>query len=96
MKKKSLHNVGDLVVFNETKEFGNKNDRIFHIHAIRYGKCTGIPKKQYWFAGFLLEIGKHESEGLPQIPVFATTLTNASENQLSSLEHLQCRFNPWK
>ncbi|MFH1773067.1 MAG: hypothetical protein ABH818_01785, partial [Patescibacteria group bacterium] len=93
--KKSLHNVGDLVVFNKTKEFGSSEDRLFHIHSIRFGTCN-TPQKQYWYAGYLLEIGEHESEGLPQVPIFSTTLTNVSEDHLKALEHLQVKFNPYK
>ena|GEM_PF-6765289 len=94
--KKSLHNVGDLVVFNKAKKFGNDKDCLFHIHSIRFGTCTDIPQKQYWYAGYLLEIGEYESDGLPQVPIFSTTLTNASEGQLKALKHLQCKFNPYK
>ncbi len=94
--KKPLYNIGDLVVYNETGKFGNRNDRLFHIHSVRYGTCTNIPKKQYWYAGYLLEIGEYESEGLPQVPIFSTTLTNAPENHLKPLEHLKIKFNPYR
>lgn len=95
-ENKSLYNVGDLVVFNETKEFGSSADCLFHIHSIRFGTCTNIPKKQYWYAGYLLEIREYESEGLPQVPFFSTTLTNASEDHLKALKNLQVKFNPYK
>lgn len=93
---KSLYRAGDLVVFNTTKEFGNKNDRLFHIHSMRYGFSRKTFDRQYWYAGYLLEIGAYESEGLPQIPVFSTSLTNASEDQLKVLEHLKVKFNPYE
>jgi len=92
---KPKFNVGDLVLYNETGEFGNENDYLFHIHARRYGTCTGIPKKQYWYAGFLLQIGGHASKGLPQVPVFRTTITNASEARIEPLKHLWIVFNPY-
>ena len=87
--KKSLHGVGDFVVFNETKEFGNRKDRLFHIHSIRLGKCTNNPERQYWYTGYLLKVSEYKSEGLPQVPIFLTTLTNAAENQLKVLEQLE-------
>ncbi|HAI73847.1 MAG TPA: hypothetical protein DCS28_01910 [Candidatus Moranbacteria bacterium] len=68
--EKPLYHVGDLVVFNETKKIGNEADRLFHIHSMRHDTCANVPKKQYWYAGYLLEIGEYESEGLPQIPIY--------------------------
>lgn len=94
--KKSQYGVGDLVVFNETGKFGNNNDRLFHIHSVRHGTCTNIPKKQNWYAGYLLEIGEYKSEGLPQVPIFSTTLTNASEDHLKVLKDLRIKFNPYR
>ena len=94
--RKALYGVGDLVVFNVTGNFGNQEDCLFHIHAIRYGTCINTPVKQYWYAGFLLRIGKYESEGLPQVPIFRTTLTNASEANLKPLEYLSIEFNPYR
>ena len=82
--KKSLHGVGDLVVFNETKEFGGVGDRLFHIHSIRFGRCTNIPQKQYWYNGYLLKIGEYESKGLPQVLIFSTSLINVSEDKLKT------------
>ena len=95
-RKKPLHSVGDLVVFNQTKEFGNKNDRLFHIHSMKSVIFTNTPQKQYLYAGYLLEIDEYESDGLPQVPIFSTTIMNASEDQIKSLEHLQVRFNPYQ
>lgn len=94
--EKPLCNVGDLVVFNATKEFGNKNDCLFHIHSRRYGTCGSSSEEQWWYAGYLLEIGEYESEGLPRIPIFSTTLTNASEDSLKPLEYLRINFNPYR
>ena len=91
----SKYGIGDLVIFNETKNFGNKNDSLLHIHTVRFGTCTNIPQKQYWYAGYVLEIKEYESKGLPQIPIFSTTLTNASEDQLKELEGLKVEFNPY-
>lgn len=87
-KPEAQYQTGDLVVYNESGNFGNEEDRLFHIHSVRYGTCTNVPKKQHWYSGFLLEIGEYESKGLPQIPIFSTTLTNASEDSLKGLEHL--------
>ena len=56
---------------------------------MRHGTCTNHPQKQYWYNGYLLKIDEYESEGLPQVPMFATTLTNASESQIKSLEKNQ-------
>lgn len=83
--KNSLYGVGDIVVFNEFKKFGDKNDKLFHIHALRYGNCTGVKKRQYWYAGYLVEIKKYKSVGLPQIPIFVTTIINVPADQIRSL-----------
>lgn len=88
------YGVGDIVIFNEFKKFGDKNDQLFHIHAVRYGKCTGVEKEQYWYAGYLLKISKHKSIGLPQIPTFVTTVTNVQEEEIKSLG-LGVEFNPY-
>ena len=79
---------GDLVLFNDSGNFGNEDDRLFHIHSVRYGTCTDVETKQYWYSGYLFKIGDFQSKGLPTLPVFSTTLTNASENQLRRLENL--------
>ncbi len=65
--KKPLYNVGDLVLYNGAGEFGNEQDYLFHIHSLRYGVCSGVSQKQYWYAGHLLKIGEHASKGIPQV-----------------------------
>lgn len=90
----SKYSVGDIVIFNKFKKFGDENDKLFHIHALRYGNCTGVEKKQYWYAGYLLEIKKHKSIGLPQIPIFATTITNVAMDEIKSLD-LGIEFDPY-
>lgn len=88
MTKNFLYNRGDLVIFNEFGNFGDTNDRLFHIHSVRYGTCTNVPEKQNWYSGYLLEMKKYESEGVKVAPVFSTTLTNAKESSLKGLENL--------
>jgi len=95
-EKKGFYGPGDLAVFNKDGKFGNENDILFHVHAVRYGVCNNETKKQIWYAGYLLEIAEYESEGLPEVPVLYTTITNASENQLKFLKHLKICFNPYK
>lgn len=87
-KQKPKYCRGDLVIFNDSGNFGDNQDRLFHIHSVRYGTCIDVPKKQYWYSGYLLTLGEYESKGLSQVPVFLTTLSNASENQLKGLENL--------
>jgi hypothetical protein len=87
-KPEAKYQKGDLVVFNEQGRFGNDKDELFHIHSVRYGTTNSSAKKQYWYSGNLLKIGEYESKGLPQVPVFSTTLTNAFEDSLKGLEHL--------
>ncbi|HBB56656.1 TPA: hypothetical protein DEW47_01435 [Patescibacteria group bacterium] len=95
-RPKSLFQVGELVVFNGAGNFGNKHDRLFQIHATRYGKCVNTEKNQFWYSGWLLEIREYASEGLPRVPFFSTSLTNAAEEQLLPLEKLRGKFNPYK
>tara|TARA_Y100000310_G_scaffold241609_1_gene245636 strand:+ start:870 stop:1148 length:279 start_codon:yes stop_codon:yes gene_type:complete len=85
---KAKHRSGDLVVWNQSGNFGNEEDKLFHIHSVRYGTCAGFPGKRHWYSGYLLKIENYESEGLPQVPVFETTITNAPEERLRELEHL--------
>ena len=88
-KKKPLFGVGDLVIYNPTKKFGNEHDRLLHIRYMRYGRCTGIFEKQYWYSGVILGIGEYKSKGVPLIPIFFTGLSNASEKSLKKLEDLK-------
>ncbi len=83
---------GDMAIFNSTGKFGNKEDKLFHIHSVRFGTCTNTPKEQYWYSGYLLEISSHESKGLPQIPKFLTTLSNANIESLRAIPHLKVVF----
>lgn len=87
-KPEPKYGIGDLVVLNESKDFGNKEDKLFHIESIRYGTCTDVPKKQYWYSGNILKIVESKSKGLPQIPAFSTTHINAPEDELKGLESL--------
>lgn len=87
-RPKPQYNFGDLLVYNPTGEFGNENDRLFHVWSRRYGRCTGIPEKQWWYSGELLELKDSKSEGLPQVPIFATGLSNTNERSLKRLEEL--------
>lgn len=93
MRPEPLFGIGDLVIFNETRLFGNDRDRLFHIHDRRFGSCKGERSQQYWYAGFLLEIDDYGSEGLPRVPVFRTTIINVSESELRELEGLRVKFN---
>ena len=36
-KPKAKYKPGDLVVWNKFGNFGNEEDRLFHIHSVRYG-----------------------------------------------------------
>jgi len=82
------YGIGDLVVYNPNKKFGNLYDRLFQIHDRRYGTCTNIPEKIWWYAGHLLEIKDSNIKGLSQVPVYSTTLTNADETSLMELGKL--------
>jgi len=82
------HQRGDLLIYNPSGKFGNKEDRLFHVHSIRYGTCTNIPKKQFWYSGYQLELGEYDSEGVPIVPVFSTTTINVREKSLKELDHL--------
>jgi hypothetical protein len=95
MKKEALFGVGDLVLYNESGKFGNDQDCLFHVHTLRYGTCNGVIEKQYWYAGYLLKMGEHKSKGVPQVPVFRTTITNASEHRMKPLKNLQIAFKPY-
>ena len=92
----ALHKVGNLVIYNEMGEFGNEHDRLLHIHAIRFGTCTGTTVNEHWYAGYLLDIGESGSKGMPLIPIFGTTLTNATNKKLKAIDHLSIKFNPYR
>lgn len=84
----SKHKKGDLVIYNCTGNFGNEKDILLHIHSVRYGLCGEIKIAQHWYSGNLLEIKKSGSKGVPQVPVFWTTITNVPEKTLKGLEGL--------
>ncbi len=88
-KKDSKYEKGDLLIYNQNKEFGDENDRLFQIKDKRYGTCINNPKKQWWYFGHLLEIRDVKgSKGLTQIPFYRTSLFNAPEDSLKGLESL--------
>ena len=82
------YGIGDLVVYNPSKKFGNGDDRLFQIHDRRYGTCTNIPEKIWWYAGHLLEIKDSNIKWIPKLPLYSTTLTNAEESHIMELGKL--------
>lgn len=87
-KPKPLYSPSELLVYNPTGEFGNKNDLLFHVRTRRYGRCSEISEKQWWYSGSLLELRKSKSKGLPQVPFFSTGILNIKEGNLKKLEEL--------
>lgn len=78
-------NLHELVVYNKTGEFGNDQDILLYIGRIRYGRCTEIPKKQYWYSGYLLKVKNNKRKAVTEFHPY-TGILNAQENHLISIQ----------
>ena len=85
-RPKPKYDPGDLVIYNKDGEFGDERDRLFQICHRKYGTCNDTFTRQWWYSGNILRMEKHESVGLPQIPVTTTGLHNAPEENMRKIE----------
>lgn len=92
-KPKPIHNLGELLILNDTQEFGNKHDKLIQVIRRRYGNTNQNPKKQWYYHANIFEYVSTTSKSLQQIPKRITTRYNIPENHLKKLETLLNKEN---
>jgi len=91
--KRPKYGRGSLVVYNPTKEFGNKEDKLLHIHSTRIESNKKDSKKEFLYNGRLFKTKKYDSFGISYIPSYLVSVADIPESQLKGLEHLVIKNN---
>ncbi len=87
-KPKSLYSEGELVIRNKTGNFGDENDKLFHIYFRKYLQCTEESEKSWHYNGEFLRLEKSISKGVPLIPSAHNVIWNVPEKDLKKLEDM--------
>jgi hypothetical protein len=88
-KPKAKFKSGELVIYNDSGEVGNENDKLYLIQSRMFGTCEGKPFPQGYYFGNKLELQETSSKGLLYAPFFLTGCWNTSEEYLHKLTEIK-------